>query len=180
MLAFLWRAQAFSSCSVRASHGSGFPRCRARALGRLGLVVVAYGLGCSSACRILVPDQGLNPCPLHYKAGSLTTGPPGQSCILPLILMRKVSLHLWPLLNRPGNMRDQKNTKQIFFQQFGSGLITYLHPTWKAEGATSGAALCKENQKRVCSPRKQTQAETREGGGGRKYGSCWGPGTCSL
>ena len=90
--------------------------------------------------------------------------------------MRKVSQHLWPLLTRPGTTRDQKNIEQIFFQQFGSGLITYLYPTWKAEGATSGAALCKENQKKVCHPRKQTQAETREGEEGRKYGSCCGPG----
>ena len=108
--------------------------------------------------------------------GTLTTGPPGKSCSLPLILMRKVSLHLWPLLTRLGNTRDRKNTKQIFFQQFGSGLITYLYPKWKAEGATSGAALYKENQKRVCRPRKQTQARTREEEGGRKYGSCCGPG----
>ena len=25
------------------------------------------------------PDQGLNPCPLHWKCGVLTTGPPGKS-----------------------------------------------------------------------------------------------------
>ena len=30
-----------------------------------GLVVVAHGLSCSTACGIFL-DQGLNPCPLHW------------------------------------------------------------------------------------------------------------------
>ena len=29
-------------------------------------VAVAYGLSCSKACGIF-PDQGLNPCPLHWQ-----------------------------------------------------------------------------------------------------------------
>ena len=31
------------------------------------------------ACGILVPDKGSNPCPLQWKRGVLTTGPPGKS-----------------------------------------------------------------------------------------------------
>ena len=31
--------------------------------------VVGHGLSCSSACGIF-PDQGLNPCPLHWQADS--------------------------------------------------------------------------------------------------------------
>ena len=34
-----------------------------------GSVVVAHGSGCSAACGIF-PDQGLNPCPLHWQADS--------------------------------------------------------------------------------------------------------------
>ena len=34
-----------------------------------GSVVVAHGCGCSAACGIF-PDQGLNPCPLHWQADS--------------------------------------------------------------------------------------------------------------
>ena len=34
-----------------------------------GLVVVAYGPSCSTACGIF-PDQGSNPCPLHWQADS--------------------------------------------------------------------------------------------------------------
>ena len=40
---------------------------------------MAHGLSCSAACGIF-PDQGLNPCPLHWQADSfLTTAPPGKS-----------------------------------------------------------------------------------------------------
>ena len=34
-----------------------------------GSVVVAHGLSCSVACGIF-PDQGSNPCPLHWQADS--------------------------------------------------------------------------------------------------------------
>ena len=36
---------------------------------RAGSVVVAHGLSCSMACGIF-PDQGSNPCPLHWQADS--------------------------------------------------------------------------------------------------------------
>ena len=36
---------------------------------RTGSVVVAQGPSCSAACGIF-PDQGSNPCPLHWQAGS--------------------------------------------------------------------------------------------------------------
>ena len=35
--------------------------------GHVDSVVAAHGLSCPVACGILVPDQGLNPCPLHWK-----------------------------------------------------------------------------------------------------------------
>ena len=70
-------AQAFSSCGERglpfivvhrllivvaslvAQHG----------LYSAGSVVVVHGLSCSAACGIF-PDQGSNPCPLHWQADS--------------------------------------------------------------------------------------------------------------
>ena len=36
---------------------------------RAGSVVVAHGASCSAACGIF-PDQGSNPCPLHWQADS--------------------------------------------------------------------------------------------------------------
>ena len=56
-------------------HGARSPHCRVplllRSTGsrRAGSVVVAHGPSCSAACGIF-PDQGLNPCPLHWQADS--------------------------------------------------------------------------------------------------------------
>ena len=69
--------QGLLSCSVGASHCSGFS-CGAWALGYMGSVVavsrfwstgsvvVAHRLSCSKACGILL-DQGSNPCLLHWQ-----------------------------------------------------------------------------------------------------------------
>ena len=57
------RHAGFNSCGTRASvvvH---------RGLQSAGSVVVAHGLSCSAACGIF-PDQGSNPCPLHWQADS--------------------------------------------------------------------------------------------------------------
>ena len=56
-------------CGVQASRCSGFSCCRARALGPWASVLVARGLSCSMACGIF-PDQGLNPCSLHWQVDS--------------------------------------------------------------------------------------------------------------
>ena len=68
-------------CIARASHCDGFSCCGEQALGVRASVIVAHGLSscgvgssahglsCSAACGIF-PDQGLNPCPLHWKADS--------------------------------------------------------------------------------------------------------------
>ena len=55
-----------SSCGVWASPCSGFSCCGAQTLGAWALVVVVHGLCCSAAGGIF-PDQGSNPCPLHWQ-----------------------------------------------------------------------------------------------------------------
>ena len=48
---------------------------------RAGSVIVAHGPSCSTACGIF-PDQGSNPCPLHWQADSQPLrhqGSPGRS-----------------------------------------------------------------------------------------------------
>ena len=76
-LSLLRRADATLCCGARASHCGGFSCCGAQALGAqasvvvdrglysAGSVVVAHGLCGSAACGIF-PDQGSNPCPLHW------------------------------------------------------------------------------------------------------------------
>ena len=39
---------------------------------------VVFGC-CREACGILVPQPGINPCPLHWEHRVLTTGQPGKS-----------------------------------------------------------------------------------------------------
>ena len=56
-------------CGVWASHLSVFSYCGAQAVESPGSVVAVYGLCCSAACGIF-PDQGSNPCPLHWQADS--------------------------------------------------------------------------------------------------------------
>ena len=56
-----------SSCSARASHCGGFSRCRARVPDVRAPVVAVQELSCPTAHGIL-PDQGSNPCLLHWQA----------------------------------------------------------------------------------------------------------------
>ena len=69
---------------------------------RAGSVIVARGPSCSAACGIL-PDQGSNPCPPHWRADSqplrhqgspglkfLTLGSVKYLCILPLTFHKQI------------------------------------------------------------------------------------------
>ena len=58
-LLLLWSTGSKHAGSVAVAHG----------LQSTGSVVEVYGLSCSAACRIF-PDQGSNPCPLHWQADS--------------------------------------------------------------------------------------------------------------
>ena len=81
---FFWLCWVFVSVRglslVAASGGHSSSRCAGLSLSRplllrstgsrrAGSVVVAHGTSCSAACGIL-PDQGSNPCPLHWQADS--------------------------------------------------------------------------------------------------------------
>ena len=78
---YLFLAALGLRCGARASHCGGFSCCGTQALGArasvavargvqsAGSVVVAHGLGCSVACGIF-PDQGANPCLLHWQVDS--------------------------------------------------------------------------------------------------------------
>ena len=52
---------------------------------RAGSVVVAHGPNCSAACGIF-PDQGSNPCPLHWQADSQPLRHQGSLMILNWII----------------------------------------------------------------------------------------------
>ena len=62
---------------------------------RAGSVVVAHGPSCSTACGIF-PDQGLNPCTLHWQADSQPLRHQGSPdpcfCVTELMLIICVTL----------------------------------------------------------------------------------------
>ena len=81
---YLWLCWVFVSVQglslVVASRGHSSSRCaglsllrplllRSTGSRRAGSVIVAHGPSCSVACGIF-PDQGSNPCPLHWQADS--------------------------------------------------------------------------------------------------------------
>ena len=84
LLIYLWLYWVFVSVRglslVAASGGHSSPRCAGLSLSRpllwrstgsrrAGSVIVAHGPSCSAA-RGIFPDQGSNPCPLHWQADS--------------------------------------------------------------------------------------------------------------
>ena len=64
---------------------------------RAGSVVVAHGPSCSAACGIL-PDQGSNPCPLHWQADSQPLRYQGSPYIFPFYTNGLLSLCIYILI----------------------------------------------------------------------------------
>ena len=56
------------------------PRVAASGFCSTGSKVVAHRLGCS-ASRGIFPDQGLNPCPLHWQADSVPLSHQGSPIV---------------------------------------------------------------------------------------------------
>ena len=96
---FIWLCWVFVSMQglslVAASRGHSSSRCMGLSLSRplllrstgsrrAGSVVVAHGPSCSAACGIF-PDQGLNPCSLHWQADSQPLRHQGSPIFLILI-----------------------------------------------------------------------------------------------
>ena len=99
-LIYLWLCWVFVSVRglslVVASGGHSSSRCAGLSLSRplllqstgsrrAGSVVVAHGPSCSAACGIF-PDQGSNPCPLHWQADFQPLRHQGSPFLPPLTL----------------------------------------------------------------------------------------------
>ena len=63
---------------------------------RAGSVVLAHGPSCSAACGIF-PDQGSNPCPLHWQADSQPLHHQGSPTFTFNILLYKI-INIWSKL----------------------------------------------------------------------------------
>ena len=74
--------------------------CRSRGLWSTGSVVAVQGFSCSTVCGIF-PNQGLNPCSLHWQADSLPLshqGSPFFGFDIKVMLANRISWGMSPLL----------------------------------------------------------------------------------
>ena len=125
-----------------ASGGHSSSRCAGLSLSRplllrstgsrhAGSVVVAHGLSCSAACGIF-PDQGSNPCPLHWQADSQPLhhqGSPGDDLwsgtefATPKCLSGMWIISSWNQ-SRPKRLRKKHWPSPNCLKNFGRGPIT--------------------------------------------------------
>ena len=71
-----------------------------------GSIVVAHWLSCSTACGI-VPDQGSNPCLLHWQVDSLPLSHQGSPEIHILTVLSEKENLKWvlsPIINEPASI----------------------------------------------------------------------------
>ena len=123
-LFFLWLCWVFVSVRglslVVASGGHSSTQCAGLSLswplllwstgsGRAGSVIVAHGPSCSAACGIF-PDQGSNPCPLHWQADSQPLCHQGSPFFLLLNTLRQYFFHFFKYICAPTkyNKRGQE------------------------------------------------------------------------
>ena len=76
---------------ARASHYRGLSL-RSTGSRCTGSVVVAHGPSCSVACGIF-PDQGSNPCPLHWQADSQPLHHQGSPCFHVLAIVNSAAMN---------------------------------------------------------------------------------------
>ena len=80
---------------------------------RAGSVIVAHGLSCSAACGIF-PDQGSNPCPLHWQADSQPLRHQGSPvCTLNQIASSWCRLYLWEKKKKNFFLTFMWNTHEV-------------------------------------------------------------------
>ena len=100
---------------------------------RAGSVIVAHGPSCSGACGIF-PDQGSNPCPLHWQADSQPLCHQGSpSTELLKLKFYNCPLDLFPQIAQVSlftynswDMSIRKILRTIYFLEFSVEVWNYL------------------------------------------------------
>ena len=67
---------------------------------RTGSVIVAHKPSCSAACGIF-PDQGSNPCPLHWQADSQPLRHQGSPSPFLIYSKSNHKMMVWPIFSKP-------------------------------------------------------------------------------
>ena len=99
---------------ARASHCCGLSL-RSTGSRHAGSVVVAHGPICSAACGIF-PDQGLNPCPLHWEVLPVFVNK--------ILLNTATPIHLWIIYGSLGVTRAELSSYNR--DHYGSQSLDYL------------------------------------------------------
>ena len=154
MLSLCCSAPAFSSCG----EWGLFPGCGAQALGHACSVGVVHRLSSSAAHRIF-PDQGSNPCVLHWQA-IFSAEPPGKPWFCFLIGHMDVpfsSKYWWhvAIFSRGANSLWFKSTSRVLASW--SGRVD-------AKGRVSTVSWCPWPKGRSLLPAEQWEQAGRAGG----------------
>ena len=119
---------------------------------RAGSVVVAHGPSCSAACGIL-PDQGSNPCPLHWQADSQPLRHQGSPEIFSLVFEATCSSSV---LCKHLKMLTRTSLKNSFIHLSADSDVRLVH---KDQG-NSSSDDCADTlpRGRIASPRARPRA----------------------
>ena len=79
------------------------------------IIFTLFFFFCHMACGILVPDQGLNSCPLQWKCKLLATGSPGNSIYHNL---KKKITNLYSITTNNINYYNNINIVMFVFENF--------------------------------------------------------------
>ena len=143
---YLWLCWVFVSVRgpspvvASGGHSSSWPLLlRSTGSRRAGSVIVAHVPSCSVACGIL-PDQGSNPCPLHWQADSQPLhhqGSPG--CFQFWVIMNNLAINICMQVNMFSTQLDKYlgvlSARSCKFRSckivFQSGYTILNHQQWK-------------------------------------------------
>ena len=109
---------------------------------RAGSVIVAHGPSCSAACGIF-PDQGLNPCPLHWQADSQPLRHQGSPHIPFLKMIWLVPAQVTIIYS------EYKKTLGFFNKIFNKNFSWMFDQEWAWVGRTMGILKGVEGEERT-------------------------------
>ena len=112
----LWQAGATLHRGARASHHHGLSLWSTGSR-RAGSAVVAHGPSCSAACGIF-PEQGSNPCPLHWQADSQPLRHQGSPAIIFNIEVIHVHCRKFKKTNKPKKEKHHYNPNHFLYFYF--------------------------------------------------------------
>ena len=112
---------------------------------RAGSAIVAHEPSCSAACGIF-PDQGSNPCPLHWQADSQPLRPQGSPIIIFFKEAKKEEKKTFSMLDSKGTQQQDRITLIPWFLSLLSEwlLKCFMRLCFKAHQLEAVSTQCGE------------------------------------